>query len=91
MERRPHQVGGEEGLEVQQEPSGCNLLQPAFAGFLGLLGVWALQVGLCGPAVGLGEEEGRGGIRGKRKTSSIGDEMLCQVRSVPEGEECSRI
>ena len=77
MERRPHQVGGEEGLEVQQEPSGGDLLQPAFAGFLGLLGVWALQVGLWGPAVGLGEEEGRNEKeKGKRQAL----EMRCSVR-----------
>lgn len=38
-----HQIGGEERLEVEEQPSTGNLLQPAPAGFLGLLMVLGVR------------------------------------------------
>ena len=32
-----HQIGGEEGLEVEEQPGTGDLLQPTAAGFLSLL------------------------------------------------------
>lgn len=46
-----HQIGGEEGLEVEEQPSAGDLLQPTTAGFLGLLKVlWVRAVLLRLPA-----------------------------------------
>lgn len=44
-----HQVGGEEGLEVEEKPSTGDLLQPTSAGFLGFLRV----LGVCAVLVRL--------------------------------------